>query len=268
MVKISNVANLSLIGASLGVKIRCKWTLSSGFYVHNFFGLEVENLTISNCRHKYFDDAIHVVNGSNFSLSHVSMNTMTYVDEVGSISILNSYIGIIAVNYVRYTNTIGVLIENTRFASLWCQESSIVLRNSTPSSKSGTTGLALHNAVIRIIDCTFEKLFQAIMVVSSNLTFEGHNIISNNTGDRGAAISLINSIINLLPHTHILFENNHAYDVGGAIYSDAIVEGRKMIYCPKNAKMTFTNNTAVFGGTSIYIFGYYYGNVDCDYEQY
>jgi predicted outer membrane repeat protein len=130
--------------------------------------------------------------------------------------------------------------------------------------------LFLVNVVIQIINCTIENHHQAIDALNSSLTFEGHNIFRNNTGERGAAITLINSFMDLLPHTHILFKNNHANDVGGAIYSNILLSGGKIINCPKTAKITFTNNTAVFGGTSIYISGVHDGDnipMDCDIMQ-
>jgi hypothetical protein len=93
VLNISNVANLSLVGVSLKVKIFCNGKLLYGFYVQEFLGLEVENLTISNS-----DGVIIVVNGSNVSLSCVDSSLPTFIKEVGLISILNSNIGYIKVD--------------------------------------------------------------------------------------------------------------------------------------------------------------------------
>ena len=49
VVDIRNVANLSMIGVSSRVKILCV-SLPSGFHIEEFVGLNIENMTILNCR--------------------------------------------------------------------------------------------------------------------------------------------------------------------------------------------------------------------------
>jgi hypothetical protein len=228
VVNISNVANLSLVGASLGVKILCNGAPQSGFQVQEFFGLVIENLNISSCHYRMFDDGYYgivgLMNGSQLHLSHVThvsldenafLVTFLVINNVGSLFVFNSSIGIIDVENVPCSSIIPctgeVLIENTRFLWLYGRFVRIVLRNNTGM------GLTLNNSVILFINCTFGNTHQAISAVSSNLTFEGYNVIRDNTGYRGAGITLINSFMELLPGTHTLFENNHATLIGGAI---------------------------------------------------
>ena len=83
-------------------------------------------------------------------------------------------------------------------------------------------GISSYAQEILIINCTFKNsTTTAITASKSNLLFEGSIVFRNNTSHVGGAIALHkSSTISLEPYTHILFENNYADHVGGAIYTN------------------------------------------------
>ena len=122
---------------------------------------------------------------------------------------------------------------------------------------------------ITFIDCIFENNLQtAIIAVSSTLTFQGTHFFRNNSAYFGSGITLMqSSFLFLKQNTHIIFSNNHAISVGGALYMDlgpltlewlrplcffqVLKEG------PSNDPIStihvdFMNNTADYAGSSIY----------------
>ena len=50
------------------------------------------------------------------------------------------------------------------------------------------------------------------------IIFSGKVLFRNNTSHRGGAVHLFKSRIGLERDANVLFEDNHAKDVGGAIY--------------------------------------------------
>ena len=75
-------------------------------------------------------------------------------------------------------------------------------------------------------------------------------------------MSLAESFMYLMPHTHVMFENNQAYSRGGAIYIHLAHQCFFKEVFPNSKdtiRVTFINNTAKFAGASIY------GEIrDCD----
>ena len=75
-------------------------------------------------------------------------------------------------------------------------------------------------------------------------------------------MSLDKSFMYLMPHTHVVFENNQAYYRGGAIYIHLVDQCLFKEVFPNSTdtiRVTFINNTAGFSG--IYIYG---ETRDCD----
>ena len=123
-----------------------------------------------------------------------------------------------------------------------------------------SSGLELDGADALFVNCTFENgTKSAIDAVQSKVIFQGNNIFRNNSALAGAGISLtMDSYMYLEPHTRILFEGNHADYVGGAIYTDRN-PGETCFYhvvdssrSNNTVQIIFVNNTAQFGGSSIY----------------
>ena len=133
---------------------------------------------------------------------------------------------------------------------------------------------------IDIFDSEFrDNRGAAIRVVNNNnrynitdyLRLHGNITFHNNTGQRGGALSLAlqHTQVQFMPGLHITFENNHAEDVGGAIYVDSNlnpdntnIPGLPAAQCfyqfpalrdpPVDYSFSFTNNSAKNGGNHIY----------------
>ena len=120
---------------------------------------------------------------------------------------------------------------------------------------------------ITISNCTFlDNQATAIRALQTDVIFRGNSVFRNNHGSSGAGLALlINSYMYLKPHTNLLFANNHALSVGGAIYTDltlelpglslpcffqVLTEGKEAAL--STIRVEFVNNTAGVAGNSLY----------------
>ena len=104
-----------------------------------------------------------------------------------------------------------------------------------------------HNHIYRYYERT------ALELISSNITFIGTNSFSNNTGNKGGAISMENSKLIIKGNAVIQFQNNRAEKFGGAIF----VKNEDFCFYEVHqlnatSKLVFDNNKAVAGGDNIF----------------
>ena len=137
VVTISNVANLSLVGAGSGVEILCMY-LPSGFHIEEYIGVKVENMVISYCGAGPRNAAVELVNGSEVMIDHLTLSngsgddsTGLWAEEVvGSFSILNS-IFIVRTLSIKYSfcklPTILNLTNNTLITLNQCSDAELNL---------------------------------------------------------------------------------------------------------------------------------------------
>ena len=150
-----------------------------------------------------------------------------------------------------------VLVENSifvLFARVYGESTQMTLRNVTFLQSSLGAMVIFQDTTAILVDCTFENnLLIAIQAVESTLIFQG---FKSNSGERGAGIRLLDSFITLLPYSHILFDNNHAFYEGGAIYSNNLRDKCFFnVISPEfrdTVRVSFINNTAGGPGTSLY----------------
>ena len=123
------------------------------------------------------------------------------------------------------------------------------------NGKSDSIAMTIFNSSVLFANCTVEEnIGSAIYARNSLLTFQDVNLFRHNIGLVGGVIRLSSSYMHLLPHTTLHFEDNRADYVGGAIY----IESEKEAMCFYNTsqndtvKMVFINNTAGYGGSSLY----------------
>ena len=120
------------------------------------------------------------------------------------------------------------------------------------------TGIMIQFWDILIVNCTFsDNKKTAIASFGSLVIFQGYNIFQNNSAPVGGALQLASTGSNvlLLPHTTLLFVGNRADYVGGAIYNRDKSGCFYDIVSPsliETVKMVFINNTASYGGSSLY----------------
>lgn len=122
---------------------------------------------------------------------------------------------------------------------------------------------------ITITDCKFHgNEGTPIVAYHSEFTLSGNVAFVDNTANKGGAIALTSSLMQITKNTSILFQNNSATDVGGAIY----VEQQSAYLYLENDKskntqcfyklldwdepgyyyINFTANTAEHGGDHVY----------------
>ena len=114
--------------------------------------------------------------------------------------------------------------------------------------------------VTTIENCNFsDNHITAITAQHSNIIFKGVNYFIHNIDANGGALSLINGYIFVGNDTQLYFTDNHARDIGGAIY----IQNDKLIvnYCffqligdflKNGTTFIFTNNTADVAGSAVY----------------
>ena len=151
--------------------------------------------------------------------------------------------------HVDYDPTINVEIKNTSFVD----------SGGVDSDGNLNSAITTDSTAIKFDNCVFENntISSSIKAFFSKVVFQGNNVFRNTSAPAGAGISLIaDSYMYLKPHTHILFEGNHADYVGGTIYSDGFL-GYPCFYHLMDSSMynitvDFVGNTAGFGGSSLY----------------
>ena len=108
----------------------------------------------------------------------------------------------------------------------------------------------------------------ALYLYSSTLTLSGDIAFANNRGAKGGALALIGSALKLDGNVSVLFENNSADEVGGAIYINLLkqTDPRYIANCfyevinygsrySKNYTLNFNQNSAVQSGDHVYGYG-------------
>ena len=131
---------------------------------------------------------------------------------------------------------------------------------------SGGSMTIADNAQV-VLECNRADYAGGAMVIYSDLLqLAGSVQLINNTAVIGGAIALFPGSMTVASNTTVVFQGNHAYHVGGAIYSSTrasnlvSVYSEAQIYGPYsctisfgiNCKVNLLNNTAVGGGSAMY----------------
>ena len=95
------------------------------------------------------------------------------------------------------------------------------------------------------------------LVVLTNVVLAGNVQSISNTAQLGGAISTVAGYLTVANNAKVVFQGNHAYHVGGAVYSsDSIVINYRVTNCSisfgKNSTMDLLQNTAERGGSAMY----------------
>ena len=127
--------------------------------------------------------------------------------------------------------------------------------------------MILTNVHLAIKDSNFsDSTSTAIMLYSSTLTIAGHVRFHNNRGFQGGALMLVGTVMNIAREANLLFQENYAENIGGAIF---VVHPQMMINAHNyisscfyqlldfdifsaTYSINFINNSAIKGGDHIY----------------
>ena len=170
---------------------------------------------------------------------------------------------------------ITILIQNSTFLqSVPYYAQAEIANNGTLSSfHSGFSSAAVNlkfltHTSVTIADCIFaDNTGTALSVLDSSIKFQGEVTFAGNMGVHGGAMALYgNSIMSLLPSTHVWFHGNYAVR-GGAIYVEETVRDSVSRMCffqleePINSTVSWhnadiavfcANNTAMEAGDDVY----------------
>ena len=195
-----------------------------------------------------------------------SLQVVFTVTTNNSIQISNSSFLSLEFRYPKINKTIPehsgvtVFIEDSNLVDLSTVKIAETKLKNTIIANSEFYGASIVNGNGTFMNCTFENTKSAIIGGASNISFQGINIFQNNSADVGGGIQRVgfHQHVYLLPHTTLLFVDNRANYVGGAIYSFEFGEHDPCFYDiispsqKETVKMVFINNTASYGGSSLY----------------
>ena len=153
------------------------------------------------------------------------------------------------------------LALSDQFQNVTYESKQMRLYNTTISNRKGT-GVILTNWDVKFVNCTLKDSTKGAISSSGNshIFFQGSNVFKNNSAAIGGALQLTfpGTHVHLLPHTTLLFVDNHADYVGGAIFYIGSGQQDLCFYdiispsLSETIKMMFINNTAGYGGSSLY----------------
>ena len=227
------------------------------------FNFSISNSTISN--HEHGGIMIHQPSAStgimNFTIegSHIRYNQISMLKHYHH----SHYAAGLSVHSETFNTTV-VTIKHTEFKG-----------NTDSRSRPVVVYIARAFRVL-VESCNFtDNNGTAIQLnnvndncASESFNFKGIVNFIRNSGYRGGALSLISSVISIQPNTTLIFENNEATDVGGAIFVDSNIpyddatDPDTLVSCfyrfpmwnkdSENYSLTFSNNIAINGGNDIH----------------
>ena len=191
---------------------------------------------------------------------------------ISDVTILNCYYGIVFRHSGGYINATNVFISNTTEIGLYVENCDHAYLSNILVTKS-YEGLYLSDIkdFVILINITITNNSNSGLHAEGriNLKFSNYpSTISNNNSPGNGGGMWISEGVALFSNTTVLFLNNTAKGVGGAIYSSSVTNTiLTLVYENKpctlavfedNFKPLFLNNTAVLGGDNIYG-GHYWG---------
>ena len=153
-----------------------------------------------------------------------------------------------------------IIINNSSFVDINAQRSA-----STTNPSTLPVIIGVYWSTLEISECSFKQNhISAVRAHESNITLSGNVLFSNNRAVFGTAFVLVQSIINVVRNTNIIFKNNYATNAGGVFYiglsgysnlEDASSHRTCFLSTPvdrSQIQFTFVNNSAGMGGDILY----------------
>ena len=278
--------------------------LSSSGNNSNFNHVNLTNITFHNCESAgiFFGDSYYInlnnitvlhgglgfgLNGNKNSMNVngfyaysllntgiLSLGNGHYIT-ISNITLLNSVRGISFFHSGGYINATNVFISNTKYRGLnvvICDHAYLTNILITNSKSFGGLYLSEIKDFVVLINITITNNSNSGIIAEGRMNLKFSNYpsnISNNYSPGNGGGMWISEGVTLSSNTTVLFSNNTAKGVGGAIYS-SVTNSISYLYESKhctlavsedNFKPLFLNNTAGLGGDNIYG-GRYWGCCD------
>ena len=168
----------------------------------------------------------------------------------------------LSMNYPQTENNITIIMD-----TISAENNNNILHYSTPTSIFWFRGIT---KVLFMGIGSFRNNFGSVIYAeNSNLFLQGNLSFINNTGQKGGAITVVrNGYLRFMKNLSVLFKDNRAFIVGGAIYIN--IEGSKCaIQVTTNystINVSFVNNYAEMAGNSIFAAPIYTCRMNGKYE--
>ena len=254
-------------------------TAESGIFDTNFVTVDNASFSDTLVRIGYIRDFINIRN-SNFTTTPAARDEYCIKAQFYSALYIASSIAIFDNVFI---STDQLPCQNTIFAvsaqygvTLSIIDSSLSGKNTlirvtdstlhllgTVSLQRGKPAIQAFNSTVALSgSISLQNGDHAIQAVGSMITLAGDVSFINNTGYTGGAVSLSNSYMTIFLNSHVVFRDNHADHVGGAIFSTGenivnyllvgVIPDTCQISFGFNSEVEFINNTARNGGSSMY----------------
>ena len=227
--------------------------------------MQLEQLSIMNNNGigaLMFEDRVYPSHGQDCAVQYVLIKNSVFADNYNPQSLYSG-------SAVRL-GTRPHKVEYKAFKILQVTFENVTFANNSEPSATTTPSAAVYADIVSKVtfaDCVFENNLQsAVGAWSSTLVFSGTNLFRNNSGYYGTGITLMwTSYIFLEQGTEILFLDNHASSVGGALYVEpgiistpicffqVVIETQGLMGDPvSTVHVGFFNNSADYAGSSLY----------------
>ena len=265
-------------------------SLNSGVYLSAFKRILLDDIQFENCVLQFWqNEALLITNAVfNTTLLDVRFIASVSISDSDIMMVSNVFCSNVEQRGLFYSNNSHVTLTNVTLAvpnnNVACENPKVVVFNNgvLEIANSEFSGKAVHviisAATMNVLGVTqFGKGINAILAVSSTVNIDGNVRFINNTASLGAAIYLSRSHVTIADNATILFQDNHAKYVGGAIFSpggyiaDYVTIGQPTVdpcqitFSPKS-NVKFINNTAESGGSAMY--GITISRLVCDYTEF
>ena len=228
------------------------------------------------------------IENCNFSFSTSAKSVLKFyessVDSHNSLTVSNTVF--CNHHHLKYTvwissnNSQVFYFENTTFCNNSNNVSTVYVTSFNPPAKcsvhfknvsafrnSAHTGVFYFNTIkiIKISGSSNNFSMNYCPVVyahHSNLVIDGHATFSNNSGDHGGALKLVNTYLYFYNNSNVSFIGNKAHEIGGAIYIYVTPQIGVVPWCAITFSgspiVTFSSNTAVFSANAIFAYPIYH----------
>ena len=210
-----------------------------------------------------------------FGVSNVTIINSAFMYNDFGISLFSSTVTI----WSSLISSNGVGFVSVNFLETALGRNSAIEMDGCHITQNSVAGVSLYfQEMVVFRDCTFDyNNGTSILAYQSKFELSRNTVFSNNKAERGCGMALYQSTVKFSQGSNTLFENNTATEYGGGIYVAAIslplpqilvtlelaisgfevvINSRSCFYSTdlltNNIDVTFSNNIAHLGGTSIF----------------
>ena len=273
-IRVGDYASISITGYNDSDPAIIQCNADLGPFFSAFERVLISDLRFEHCTTYVWQNELLVVNNVVFDSSRFDVQHVAFVNISNVQMTFASQVDCLLVDLygIFFCNASQISLTNGTFLSIKsdCGDTKFIVVNSgyLMISNSVFSGKAVHIvASSTTLNASGTTLFKngnnAILAVSSTVSLAGNISFINNTGIQGGAVCLRNSRVTIADNARVVFQDNHADFVGGAIFDSGndisdyvsigqpVVDSCQVAFSP-NSTVEFINNTAEGGGSAMY----------------